>query len=242
MKKRLIRFVITAVGLLSALGSPNVIFAQSSVLGEWSAVQEWPLEAIHATLLPTGKVMVWQTWTESVALWDPATGQFADADSPLHNPFCAGHAWLSDGRLLVAGGHINNSVGEHRANIYNPFTNTWADNVPNMPNARPGKNGRWYPSATTLGNGDVLVMAGDMDFDGDANDLPQVYQASTNSWRNLTGARSVMPYYPRSFLVPDGRVVSLATYTGTELINTAGTGSWSYIGNPLEPDSWDYVP
>jgi len=233
--------LMIAVGVFSmAYVAP--LHAQPSAMGEWSAILDWPVEAVHATLLPTGKVMIWQTWTESVGLWDPLTLQFSAADLPLHNPFCSGHAWLADGRLLVAGGHIATAVGEHRANIYNPFTNTWADNVPNMPNAAPDKNGRWYPSATTLGNGDVLVMAGDMDGDGDSNDLPQIYQASTNTWRNLTGARKVLPYYPRTFLAPDGNVYSVTNYDGTERISFGGTGSWTHVANPPENDYWNYIP
>ncbi len=51
--------------------------AQPSVDGLWSGVINWPIEAIHASLLPTGKIMVWQTWTESVGLWDPLTQQFS---------------------------------------------------------------------------------------------------------------------------------------------------------------------
>ena len=58
--------------------------------------------------------------------------------------FCSGFSWLPDGRLMVVGGHIANNVGESAANIYDPFTDSWANNVAAM-NA-----GRWYPSATTL--------------------------------------------------------------------------------------------
>ena len=56
-----------------------------------------------------------------------------------------------DGRLFVAGGHIQTNVGLAKASIYNPSTNTWAA-VPDM-NA-----GRWYPTVTTLANGDALVV------------------------------------------------------------------------------------
>jgi len=201
--------------------------------------------------LPTGKVLFWQTWTESTGLWDPVSNQFSTADVPLHNPFCAGHAWLADGRLLVVGGHVSNDNGEHRANIYNPWTNTWTDNVPNMPSlSNPpspyvtGQRGRWYPSATTLGNGDVLVMAGGMNgnFNPDNNPLPQVYQASTNTWRNLTSAYKDLPYYPRTFLLPNGNVVSTADYDNrTQFINPTGTGSWSsYTTSTLDDAIVDY--
>ena len=203
-------------------------------------------------MLPTGKVMFWQYDASSTGLWDPVTEQFSAADLPLHNPFCSGHAWLPDGRLLVAGGHIQNNVGEARANIYNPFTNTWADSVPNMPNVpstptppsdTANRNGRWYPSATTLGNGDVLVLSGDMDFAGNTNPLPQIYQAATNTWRNLTTAYNVLPLYPRVFLAPNGSVYSLTDYGGnTERLDTEGTGSWATISNTHFDGRANYAP
>jgi hypothetical protein len=208
------------------------------------------VEAIHMAMLPTGKVMFWQYDASSVGLWDPTTQLFSAADLPNHNPFCSGHAWLPDGRLLVAGGHIQNNIGETRNNIYNPFTNAWADNVPNMP-AVPSsptpppdtalRDGRWYPSATTLGNGDVLVLSGDMDYAGNVNPLPQIYQPATNSWRNLTGAYKQLPLYPRTFLAPNGTVYSLSDYGGnTHRLNTSGNGTWTTVTNMNFDDRINY--
>ena len=52
-------------GLVMAQGDP-------SFAGEWSALQSWPIEAIHAHLLPTnGKVMFYPT-SDDPRLWDPA--------------------------------------------------------------------------------------------------------------------------------------------------------------------------
>ena len=125
--------VALIVGLLVPVPCAT-LHAQPSVEGQWSGTIPFNnIEAIHTTLLPTGKVMFWQTWTDSPALWDPSTGLFSDVTSPSINIFCSGHAWLPDGRLLVVGGHIENSVGESVADIYDPFTDTWAnsDSDPN---------------------------------------------------------------------------------------------------------------
>jgi hypothetical protein len=228
----------------------STVVAQTSVTGQWTPVINWPVEAVHASLLPTGKVLMWQTWAESTGLWDPTTQLFSTADLPNYNIFCSGHAWLADGRLLVVGGHIANYVGEPKANVYNPFTNTWADNVPNMPKVpssppppagTANRDGRWYPSATTLGNGDVLVMSGDMENDY-SNPMPQVYQAATNTWRNLTTAYKEQPTYPRSFVAPDGKVVYATDWSGkTFFLNTAGTGQWSsYTAQMAIDERQDY--
>lgn len=257
------RLILLAIlGLASFACAP--LSAQPASDGQWTSVFEFGppggIEAIHVSMLPTGKVMFWQTWRESIGLWDPATQQFSATPFPLpggassYNPFCAGHTWLPDGRLMVVGGHITNNNGSNRANIYNPFTNTWANNVPNMPNVPAGapygagRNGRWYPSATTLGNGDVLVLSGDMNGNApagqsDTNPLPQVYELATNSWRNLTTAYKTLPLYPRTFLAPDGRVVSLAGNSDeTEFLDTSGTGSWSYLEDTLDSNLANYGP
>jgi hypothetical protein len=256
MKRRFSRWLVLTSAIWLGLLSDAPIEAQPSVQGEWTNVFTWGMaggyEAIHVHLLPTGKVLFWQTWRESAGLWDPATDQFALAALPQstdYNPFCAGHTFLADGRLLVVGGHIQNHIGSEKANIYDPFTNTWANNVPNMPNvpagapSGAGDNGRWYPSATLLGNGDVLVLSGDMDFKDDVNWLPQIYQAASNTWRNLTGAYKELPLYPRTFLAPDGRAVVLADYDNqTEYLDTTGTGAWSFVDDTLDSSIFDYGP
>jgi hypothetical protein len=247
--------------VIAVLDGP--VRAQPSVNGQWTNVFSWGtaggVEAIHMAMLPTGKVMFWQYSASSIGLWDPMTAQFSAAPQPAGglppylNPFCSGHAWLGDGRLLVAGGHFANNDGDYRANIYNPFTNTWANNVPDMPPVPAGapygvgRNGRWYPSATTLGNGDVLVLSGDMvgfvPGQSDTNPLPQIYEAATNTWRNLTTAYNELPLYPRTFLAPNGSVYSLSDYGGnTERLNTSGTVSWTTVANTRFDGRVNYGP
>ena len=42
---------------------PATVLTQ--VAGEWSAVMGWPYRAIHAALLPTGKVLFWELGRKS---------------------------------------------------------------------------------------------------------------------------------------------------------------------------------
>lgn len=251
------------LGTCFAWASP--LRAQPEVEGQWTNAFTWGMgggvEAVHTFMLPTGKVMFWSTWRESVGLWDPVTDQFSTAGNlPAYNPFCSGHAWLPDGRLLIAGGHITNYNGENRADIYNPFTNLWANadpaqtNVPNMgtTSTNPATSGkRWYPAATTLGNGDVLVLSGDVvpinDQGGNTNRTAQIYQHATNSWLTLTGAlrasNDLLPEYPRVFQGPDGRAISLSDNSNdTEFLNLTGNGSWSYLQETLDSNLHNYGP
>ena len=43
-----------------------------SELGQWGPVMDWPIQATHAALLSTGKVLIWRGRLSH--LWDPTTG------------------------------------------------------------------------------------------------------------------------------------------------------------------------
>ena len=206
---------------------PITANAQTSVTGAWEKLNNLPIVPIHNHLLTNGKVLMWgnNSTAPTQALWDPVSQAFSTLTNPVgYNLFCSGHSFLADGRLLVAGGHISNGVGLANASIYDPVAGAWAD-APTM-NA-----GRWYPTVTTLANGDALVVSGDVDTTVGVNTLPQVYQAATNSWRNLTGAQLGQALYPRMFLAPNGKVIDVAPNQQTRYLDTTGTGTWSLFAS-----------
>ena len=116
--------------LLAALNAPAAIgFAEEQYheyrisrpgyqarYGSWQ-VQDTPdsyrLNAIHATVLHTGKVLLiagsgndekqFDAGTFRTILWDPVKNSYEEIPTPA-DLFCAGHTQLADGRLLVAGG------------------------------------------------------------------------------------------------------------------------------------------
>jgi hypothetical protein len=84
--------------------------------GSWSQLdipEEYRTNAIHAALLHTGKVLIvagsgneqrkFDEGEFDTVLWDPEKNTFKKIPTP-EDFFCAGHAQLPDGRLLVAGG------------------------------------------------------------------------------------------------------------------------------------------
>ena len=210
------------------VASASHAVAQTDVVGRWSSVPDLPFFPVHAHLLPTGKVMIWPgdqgISGNDPRVWDPATATTDFLTKPGWDTFCSGHSFLPDGRLLVAGGHIQNLVGLPNASIYDPFTNAWT-HMPNM-NA-----GRWYPTNTTLAAGDSLVVSGSIDNTLGENRLPQVFQTASSTWRSLTNAQISLDLYPRMHLAPNGRVINTAPSTTTRYLDTSGTGSWSVVGN-----------
>lgn len=220
--------LLLRAGVLVAAGSLPFLAHANSQVGAWQAWNALPWYPVHSHLLPTGKVLLWPG-NEGIngddgRLLDPLNQNLSPVPKAGYDLFCSAHAFLADGGLLVAGGHIANNVGLPKASLYNPASNTWTQ-LPDM------NLGRWYPTVTTLGNGDALVVSGDIDTTVGNNQLPQVYQRATNSWRSLTGAQLQQWLYPMMFLAPNGRVVDVAPSEVTRALDTSGTGQWSVIAN-----------
>jgi len=211
--------------------------AQASTQGQWSAVSNWPTRAIHATLLPDGRVFFISYYSESLHpnIWDPVSNTFTATASSSYALFCAGHTTLADGRIFVAGGHIADYTGYSHAVIFDPATNGFTS-LPDM-NA-----GRWYPTTTTLPNGDVLVVSGDINANTNVDKLPQVFQFSTKTWRNLTTAQLSQPLYPSMMVAPNGKVFNAGPSRQSRYLNTAGTGAWSNVAVTNFGGSRDYGP
>jgi hypothetical protein len=216
----------TVVGA-QALLQPRAASAQSdpAVVGQWSAAFNFQIVAVHTVLLPNGKIWYYP-YGDNPRIWDPVTSTFSNPALAGFNIFCTGHSALPDGRHLITGGHRQNGWGLPNAAIYDPANNTWT-HLPDM------NNGRWYPTNTTLSNGEVLVISGSYNPQYHINTLPQVWTGS--GWRNLTGAEMSIDLYPAMFLAPNGRVFMAGPGQTTRYIDTAGTGSWSTVANRQFP-------
>src|SRR6266576_4673216 len=197
-----------------------------ATVGQFSSVMTWPYKTVHAHLLPPWKVLYWGQYGGGPypQLWNPSTNTNTAATQPEANPFCSGHAFLPNGQLLIAGGHLDTWVGLRTAYAYNPLNDTWT-RLPDM------NNGRWYPTSTTLPNGDVLVISGWINTTVGVNVEPQVWQTATASWRNLTSAHLALPFYPFMFDAPNGKVFCAGPSQTTRYLDVTGAGAWSSVGN-----------
>jgi galactose oxidase len=219
--------------LVPLVVTASALWAQST--GQWGPVQTWPWMAAHAHLLRNGKVLFWPSFANgnNPTLWDPVANTFSSAPMAAYNMFCSGHTFLQDGRLFDAGGHAgNNSDGLIYTSVYDPTKNTWTQ-MSNMNDAR------WYPTNTTLSNRNILVVSG-FSTTGNFNTLPQIWNPSTNTWRNLTGAQLMQTLYPMMFLAPNGEVFNAGPDQTSRYLNTGGSGSWTVVGNFNYSGTRDY--
>ena len=198
--------------------------------GSWNTPIAWPGVAIHAHVLPDGRVMSWGRMDHAPVFWQPATGSLSAGPSTV-DIFCSGHALLPNGHLFVTGGHSGtDNQGLTAAVSFDAATNGWV-RAPAM------QNGRWYPSATTLASGEILTVSGG-DTAQQRNLVPEVYQAN-GTWRVLTNASLYLPYYPFMFVAPNGRVFAAGPSRSTYFLDPSGAGQW-YPGQPSLYGGRDY--
>jgi hypothetical protein len=176
--------------------------------GAWELLPyNTPVLPIHAALLHTNKLFFFAGSSNDPdrfnahdfrsVVWDYTAGTFHHPATPI-DFFCCGHAFLADGRLLVAGGtqQYDPFHGVKDTFIFDPATEEWE--------ARPFMaGGRWYPTLVPLGDGRVLAVSGYGE-DGQINLDPEVY-TEPGGWQRLPRSGN-WPPYAHLYLLRDGRV------------------------------------
>jgi galactose oxidase len=223
-----LRFTAGAVSTTSATITLSALPPQATT-GTWDAPVVWDIVPLHMTLLPTGKVLAWgkleSNGTMSMPrLWDPASGlpsaaRMVALDTML---FCSGHTLMADGRVMVSGGHKADDEGLDVTNIFDPVSETWASGLPKM------AKGRWYPTVTTLADGRMITVAG-RDSSSRTVLIPEIWENSR--WVQLPGASYNLPYYPRDFVAPNGRLFEAgerikSRWLDVDATSTTGRGRW----------------
>lgn len=218
---------VTATSSTITLGA----LPPEATTGQWDAPVNWDIVPLHMSLLPTGKIIAWGKYEAGTAkmanprLWDPAAGPpttaiEVPADTML---FCSGHALMADGRLMVSGGHKDDDRGLDVTNIFDPVTERWVPGLPKM------AQGRWYPTVTTLADGRMVTVAG-RDTTSTEVLIPEIWE--NGRWVRLTGASLKLPYYPRQFLAPNGKLFYAgervkARWLDVDIVTSSGRGKWT---------------
>ena len=235
--------------------------------GTWTVLPyQMPINPISASLLPDGKVLIVagsendktnnSKGAESyrAAIWDPtrSTEDGLAIQNLTYDVFCSGTAALPDGRSLIVGGTSDYTfTGENRASIFNPVTHQFMQSQSMV-------DGRWYATATTLGDGRIMAMSG-LKQNGAVSRTVEIYDLrhAGAGWSAPTSVPFRPPLYPRVALLPNGTVFYTGQGSGTNnasaYIFNPATGKWTVSATstrnrsygssvllPLQPPN--YVP
>jgi len=209
-----------------------------SVIGAWEQLADWGYKGVHATVLGTGKVLRHQDATAELpgqggaTLWHPSSpnviedlpgNAFPHPDSTvMSNPpdpgdlFCSGHTPLTDGRVFTTGGGGGaSSSAAKRAYIFHGDTASGGNAAFPWIRVTDMAYERWYPTATSLPDGRVLVHGGVRPaVPGEPTTCcvgvgtPEIYQPVNDTWITLPApSANERVNYPRMYVLPDGLVL-----------------------------------
>lgn len=196
---------------------PGMDMSLAATQGLWELLPcDSQVLAVHGAVMHTGKVAFLSGSGNNLnnhiyraVVWDYENGGFKAITTPT-DIFCAGHAFLSDGRLLVAGGtkSYNKFPGETTAYLLDPILEDFI-RVADM------ADGRWYPTLVSLPDGHLIAISGwSVQGDPVMNDRPEhySYQSNWTAWAKTMR----FPLYPHLFLQRDGRLF----YSGGHVFGT----------------------
>ncbi|MGB8786469.1 MAG: galactose oxidase-like domain-containing protein [Candidatus Acidiferrales bacterium] len=193
--------------VLIALASAPSSFAQANVQGQWQTLStEAPINPIHVALMHNGNVLIVSgsgdlasDTTYMAGVWDPATDTITT--QPVSwDMFCNGMIILPDGRPFIMGGTLQ----------YNPsffglaLTSAYDPGTGNFYNLQSMAHGRWYPSSTVLGNGQVMTFSG-LTETGATDTAVEIYTVGSG-WSTQYTAPWTPPLYPRTTVLSNGNV------------------------------------
>ncbi|MCA9839222.1 MAG: DUF1929 domain-containing protein [Trueperaceae bacterium] len=216
--------------------------------GHFGPVINWPIIPIHAVLSPEGELLTYgtdkngrQTGQFFYDVWNPQ-------DPLLHNTlanttetdiFCSAQLIIpASGDILITGGDARPSgrvnKGVNDVTVFDSSNRALSKSPLTLLKAR------WYPTATTLPDGKILLQGG-IDFDGNTVTVPELFTPG-QGWTLVTGAAHATAYglYPRAFVIPSGKVLM---FMGRSLrqIDVSGAGSIETVGQLLFAPR-DYLP
>ena len=208
--------------------------------GRWSNPVDWPIIAVHSVLTPEGKVLSYGTDLVGrqgahfqYDVWDPEAGFSDAAHNTLDNSlavdsFCGAAVIMPEsGNILMPGGDgrfgpsVNTGIVD--AVIFDTASETLSA-AADMPTSR------WYPTATTLPSGEIL-MTGGIDSARNQAVTPEVYTPATNQWRSLFGINTAANnfMYPRQWVAEDGRIFGISA-RNMYFLDVAGAGALETAG------------
>ncbi len=218
-----------------------------ATVGQWGPLLSWPFVPVHAAILPDNKLLSWSSHERDsftqlpykdssyTAVYDLDTGVFTEPESPPHDMFCAGTVQMADGRIMAAGGNPQ----LRQSSIFDPDSGRWQS-------AEPMSYPRWYGTAVTLADGDVLTTfaKGALETperytEGSGwSDVPGASMSTLNAEQNTsnqswTAPAAQMQWYAFMHAAPDGRVFHAGPTKNMNWFDADGVGSVNSAGVAL---------
>jgi Domain of unknown function (DUF1929)/Carboxypeptidase regulatory-like domain/IPT/TIG domain len=217
---------LPAQSIVTYSAVPQAVVPQAAT-GEWEPTLNWGIFGKHMALLPNNKLLAWPTGQDAF-LWDLTTNTKVAVPATFGDLHCAAQVTLADGRVLVAGGVIvNPHDGTQVTAIFDWNTNQWTEKTPmHYP--------RWYGTATTLGDGRVLLTSGDMPGDLRA-DIPEIYDPVADTWAEMPASASKdLGLYPLMFVLPSGKAYAAGSKANTYQldIDSASPSYGTWLNGP----------
>lgn len=217
----------------------------SATFGEWrdsvEITKDGNVVAVaHAALLCTGSVIFIEAacsdpeLKSETPIFNPETGNVSFPTPPkvgtlYENLYCAGHCFLSDGKLLAVGGGGENgdTPVPDLAWIFDPDSGTWdytrdKGNPDNNTNRTRMRYGRWYPTVVMMGDqpGRVLIASG---WPSATSSKMEFYSEASGRFTEIAtqdppGDKDFGQLYPGLHLLPGGEVFYAPTGWGSGTI------------------------
>jgi hypothetical protein len=221
--------------------------------GRWDVVADSGSRSAHVALLHTGKVLMmagsgndqnnFDAKRFSTVLWDPAANTFQSVYTPW-DVFCAGHSFLPNGDLLIAGGtkkyqQLAQDAPDGKKHEYEGLKDSYLFNPDTNRYEKVGflNHARWYPTLVTLPNGAVVSVSG-LDEKGDIDPgRTESFDLPSRSWINHPNLHKVFPTYPALLLAADGRLFFSGAVAGFGPASAAARqpGLWNLTNNDFQP-------
>jgi hypothetical protein len=214
--------------------------------GRWDVLPtKNPVRSMHSVVLHNGKVLLiagsgndpeqFEAGTFTSAVYNPETGTYKVIPTPK-DMFCAGHVQLQDGRVLVMSGNkgypsADGTIGYQGykdSYIFDPVTETYIK-------TNDMNDGHWYPSATALGNGDVISFGG-LKEDSTGSVTAELWSDAEQQWLPTWKVNQTWSYwglYPSMILMQDGRLFYSGSHTFGNNIPGTGSAIYDYDANTI---------
>lgn len=199
-----------------------------NVAGVWTTLNYGsPINPVHVALTHNGQILVISGSGNypgnnalTAGVWNPAT-QRMKTFVIGSDMFCNGMVVLPDGRPFVIGGTRSYQfTGLSSTALFDPIAGTFSAG-PNM------ADGRWYPTGTVLPNGTVMAISG-LNSAGNMNKTVEIYNPATNLWSPAGAAFASVQFFPRQFVLPNGKVFESGWNPDTQMWDPS-THGWTPV-------------